>query len=77
MSHETSAAAEAQRKNLKDADVQVMIDSAAGRANEVQNSEDEVQLLKLKLEEVPKTVFFSQLRDHLTIVHTISAFPYS
>ena len=54
--HETSSAAEIQRKNLKDADVQVMIDPALGKANEAQNSEDEVLLLKLKLEEVKRSL---------------------
>jgi hypothetical protein len=51
--HETShSPSELQRRNLKDADVQVMIDQAMEKARETSNTEDEIQLLKLKLEEV-------------------------
>ncbi len=43
---------EGSRRNLKDADVQVMIDQVMEKARETTNTEDEIQLLKLKLEEV-------------------------
>ena len=43
---------EGSRRNLKDADVQVMIDQVMEKARETNNTEDEIQLLKLKLEEV-------------------------
>ena len=39
-------------RNLKDADVQTMIDQVMEQARQTHTTEDEIQLLKLKLEEV-------------------------
>ena len=52
MSHETSIDETHCQRSLKDADVQVMIDEAIEKAKETSKTEDEIQLLKLKLEEV-------------------------
>jgi hypothetical protein len=43
-------------RNLKDADVQTMIDQVMEQARQTNSTEDEIQLLKLKLEEVRNTV---------------------
>lgn len=52
MSHETTIDETHCQRSLKDADVQVMIDEAIEKAKETSKTEDEIQLLKLKLEEV-------------------------
>ena len=58
MGHETSSSdgdeGHCHRSSLKDADVQVMIDEAIEKAKETSKTEDEIQLLKLKLEEVTR-----------------------
>ena len=48
----SSSSAESPKRNLKDADVQTMIDQVMEQAREAHHTEDEIQLLKLKLEEV-------------------------
>ena len=48
----SSSSGESPKRNLKDADVQTMIDQVMEQAREAHHTEDEIQLLKLKLEEV-------------------------
>ncbi len=49
---ESSSIESPRPRNLKDADVQTMIDQVMEQARQTNSTEDEIQLLKLKLEEV-------------------------